>query len=287
MLSDPKIQFISVSDLKLAYRESGTNSQPALVLLHGLAETSAYFWRPLIQHFAPHYHIIAFDLLGHGDSDTPDWGYDVEHQAFLIANALEQMGLSKVILLGHSLGGVIAARLCIDYPHLVQKLVLYDSPLSEGPRKNLMLFLKNVPVTAVMLLGLVIFPRNVARIGMSFVPLRLSTRMILRHWRVPYHPDRMDGEFLDHSTRNSSTALMESVRSAYLDHNIVRDLNRLSIPTCVIVGDSDRLLPVPVAQSFARYIPNVHIEIIEQAGHVALLDQPDLFNRALNKFLDN
>lgn len=286
MSLDPQVQFVTVHGLKLAYRESGTSSQPPMVLLHGLAETSAFFWRPLIARFASRYRIIAFDLLGHGDSPVPSDGYEVEKQAALIADAMEQLHLSGAVIVGHSMGGVIGARLSIENPHLVSKLVLYDSPLSEGPRKNLLMFWRSVPFTALMLLGLVIFPRSIARLGVSLAPLRLSTRLILRHWRVPYHRERMDGEFLDHATRNSSTALMECARSTYITHNIVRDLNRLRLPTCMIVGDSDRLLPVPVASSAVRLIPNARLEVIQNAGHVALLDQPAAFNQALAGFLE-
>ncbi len=285
MQQDPAVQFVTIDSLRLAYRVAGNLSNPAMVLLHGLAETSAFFWRPLIDQFSDNYHIIAFDLLGHGDSDHPDDGYEVECQAQLIRRALEQMGISRVVLVGHSLGGMIAARLSIDAPYLVHKLVLYDAPLSDRATKNFLMFVRNVPFTALLLLGSLIFPKNVARIGMSIIPLRLATRMILRRWGIPYRGDELSGEFLDHALRNNGVALMQCARSAYLRHNIVQDLHHLQTPTCMIVGDSDRLLPVPVARRMTYLIPNGQLRVIKQAGHVALLDQPKRFNQALEHFL--
>ncbi len=285
MAKDPEIQFITVRGLKLAYRESGDSDKPTMVLLHGLAETSAFFWRPLIARFADQYHIVAFDLLGHGDSDVPKNGYEVERQADLIRRAIRKLKLGRVVLVGHSLGGVIAARLAINAPRLVDQLVLYDAPLSAGPRQNIMMFGRNAPFTALMLVASAILPKSLARIALSMIPLRMMTRLVLRRWRVPYRDDHLSSEFLDHAVRNSSVALIQCARSAYIRHNLVRDINRLRLPTCMIVGDSDLLLPVETAQRMAELLPDCTLSIIEEASHVALIDQPEQFNQALEQFL--
>lgn len=285
MLEDPDVQFVTVRGLKLAYRETGSPDNPPMVLLHGLAETSAFFWRPLIARFVDHYHIIAFDLLGHGDSDAPARGYEVERQADLFRRAIRKLNLNRVVLVGHSLGGVIAARLAINAPRLIERLVLYDAPLSAGPRQNIMMFGRNVPFTAIMLMGSAVLPQRLARIALSLIPLRLTTRMILRRWRVPYDDNRLNNEFLDHAVRNSGLALMQCARSAYIRHNLIRDVKHLRVPTCMIVGDSDLLLPVESAQRIAKLLPNCTLAIIEEASHVALIDQPEQFNQALEQFL--
>ncbi|NDJ87100.1 MAG: alpha/beta hydrolase [Chloroflexi bacterium] len=287
LLKDPPVQFVTVDDIRLAYRESGSRTNPSMVLLHGLAETSAFFWRPLIARFQADYHIIAFDLLGHGDSDGPEKGYEIEAQATLVATAITKLGLSRSILVGHSLGGVIAARLTIDYPNLVHSLVLYDAPLSDTPPKNVLRFAQRVPLTALLLVLSVIFPRSMARLALGALPLRWAIKVALRRWRVPYRRERLNREFLDHAIRNSGIVLMECSRSAYLHHNLITDLPKLQTPTCMIVGDTDLLLPVRTAQKLSRLLPMGHLEIIKNAGHVALLDEPEQFNTALLRFLQN
>ena len=287
MQVDPTVQFVNVRGVRLAYRSCGFDtSKPAMVLLHGLAESSAFFWRPLVQEFQEQYQIVAFDLLGHGDSDHPTDGYEIENQALLIVEALEALGLSNTYMIGHSLGGVIAARIAIEYPEIVNKLILYDSPLSDKPQNNIRNFMQKVPDTALLLLLSFLLPKKLARITASLVPIRLALKLTLWRWRVPYRRDLLNDEFIEHSMRNSSYALMECVRSAYMHHNIMQDLHRLQQPTCFIVGDSDMLLPISVARRTVRHIPKGELAIIQSAGHVSLIDQPQQFNHALHQFLE-
>lgn len=285
MVTDPDVQFVTVNDVRLAYRESGISTNAPMVLLHGLAETSAFFWRPLIACFESQYHIFAFDLLGHGDSDSPSDGYEIENQARLIDLAMERLNIPSAIFVGHSLGGIISARLAIGFPHRVQKLILYDTPLSDSPPRNFLMFLRKVPFTAFALLSSVVFPRSVSRLALSAAPLRLATRLFLKSWHIPYDPNRLDNEFLDQSVRNSGVALMESARSAYMGHNIVKDLHHLKVSTCMIVGDSDMLVPISVARRMSRLIPNAELFVIERASHVSLIDRPQEFNAILSHFL--
>lgn len=289
MQGDPQVQFVSVQGLRLAYRVCGGTddaSAPAMVLLHGLAESSAFFWRPLVQAFKDRYTIYAFDLLGHGDSDAPETGYEIENQAKLIAEAFQTLGLSQAYVVGHSLGGVIAARLAIEYPTLVNRLVLYDSPLSDKRRNNIRMFMQKVPDTALLLVASFLLPKSFSRLTASLIPLRLATKLTLWRWRVPYNRELLNDEFLEHSLRNSRYALMECVHSAYMHHNIMKDIDRLQQPTCMIVGEKDVLLPISVARRTTRHIPNGEMAIIKKAGHVALIDQPQQFNRALERFLE-
>lgn len=284
-LLDPQIQYVTVADVRLAYRESGEPNQGTLVLLHGLSECSAFFWRPLIQHFERDYRIVAFDLLGHGDSDKPDSGYEIEHQSALMRAAIKQLGMDRTTLVGHSLGGIIATRMALDEPTLVDKLVLYDAPLSDTPRRNFLMFLQRVPDTAMLLLLAALTPKPLSRLLVSLIPLRWATRAVLWRWRVPFNRQQLDEEFIQHSMRHSSYALMESARNAYLQHNIVRELRQLQAPTCMIVGEDDVLLPESMARKLKYNIPNSELHMIKKAGHVSLIDQPIQFNAVLEQFL--
>ncbi len=282
---DPQVQYVTVDNIRLAYRDCGTRHKGTLVLLHGLSECSAFFWRPLIQHFQHEYRIIAFDLLGHGDSDKPDDGYEIERQSQMLCEALRQLGEERVILVGHSLGGIISTRIALDAPQLVEKLVLYDSPLSDTPHRNFFMFLQRVPDTALLLLISAITPKPLSRIMVGLIPLRWATRAVLWRWRVPYNRQQLDEEFMAHSVRHSSYALMESARNAYMRHNVVAQLRQLEAPTCMIVGEDDVLLPEGMARKLKHNIPNSELHIIKKAGHVSLIDQPVQFNIALEQFL--
>ncbi|PJF39530.1 MAG: hypothetical protein CUN55_14095 [Phototrophicales bacterium] len=282
---DPQIQYVTVDGITLAYRACGIPQRGTMVLLHGLSECSAFFWRPLIRHFEQHYRIIAFDLLGHGDSDKPESGYEIEQQSALLRAAIHQLGETRIILIGHSLGGIIATRMALDEPSLIEKLVLYDAPLSDKPHRNFLMFLQRVPDTALFLLLSALTPKPISKIFVGLIPLRWATRAVLWRWRVPYNRQQLNEEFMQHSVRHSSYALMESARNAYMRHNVMQELRQLQPVTCLIVGEDDVLLPEWMARRIKHHIPNCELYMIKKAGHVSLIDQPVQFNAALEQFL--
>lgn len=285
LTTDPPIQFIEVNGVRLAYRESGTAGKRPMILLHGLAETSAFFWRPLIHHFQADYHIFAFDLLGHGDSDESREGYQPSWQALLFAQAVTRLGLKEAVYIGHSYGGILSTHIAINWPWLVSKLILYDTPLPDSIRKNIVRFIRYTPFRV----SLAVFPLAVPLLARTFfrsIPVRMVMHLLLVSWKVHYSRHSINEEFLDQAARHSGNALVETAQASFTKINIIKDLERLNVPTCIIVGDTDLLVPKVEADYWVRIIENAHLVIIENAGHVSLLDNPVAFNQAVSNFLD-
>jgi 3-oxoadipate enol-lactonase len=285
LTTDPPIQYVYVDGLRLAYRESGTRGKPSMILLHGLAETSAFFWRPLIAYYQDKYHIFAFDLLGHGDSDDPDNGYGAERQAWLIAQATIQLGMVPSVWIGHSFGGMVATMIALQWEYLVQKLVLYDTPLPDNLRNNVTRFVRYTPLRV----SLVVIPLTLpfmARALYTPMPIRMILKLLLQSWRVPYHAEILDAEFLSEAERHSGYALFETAQLSFRV-NLIKELEHLRVPTCIIMGDSDLMVPIAEAEQWAKRLPNGHLEVISNAGHVSLLDAPAAFNQALERFLSD
>jgi pimeloyl-ACP methyl ester carboxylesterase len=282
---DPELQFVTVEGRRLAYRASGDENKPPMVLLHGMAETSAYFWRGLIAYFERDYHIIAFDLLGHGDSAKPLFGYSIPQQARLVCGALDALELAQVVLVGHSLGGIIAARLCANYPDRVKALVLYDVPLPRGAIGNLRVLLPSIPVRAWLPLSLMALPG--AAVFATILPFRRIIAGLLYSWGIPHKREEMHDDLLDQAVRNSRFSLAETVPRAFLQEDLVRDLPKICARTLVIVGDNDVVVPVKMAEDCTERIAGAQMIVIEQAGHVALIDQPEQFNAAVETFLQD
>jgi pimeloyl-ACP methyl ester carboxylesterase len=101
-----------------------------LVLLHGLG-ASADTWRLLAEHLYNQYLLIAFDLRGHGQSDHPESGYDLETVAEDVIRGMAELGLGQVALVGHGWGARVALVLAAKHPALISHLVLVDCPLVE------------------------------------------------------------------------------------------------------------------------------------------------------------
>jgi pimeloyl-ACP methyl ester carboxylesterase len=90
--------------------ENGPPSAPALLLIHGFA-SSTIWWDSLVPELAQHHHVIRVDLLGHGRSDSPADGYTIGEQGRLVGSVLTQLGVDRVIVIGHSTGGMVATAL--------------------------------------------------------------------------------------------------------------------------------------------------------------------------------
>jgi pimeloyl-ACP methyl ester carboxylesterase len=133
---DPGCKLFDVPDLiragvALAYEEAG-HGEPALVLVHGVA-CNRGFWEPQVDRFRGEHRVVAVDLRGHGDSDAPVQPYTIPGFADDLAWMCEQLELARPVVVGHSLGGLVALELAAARPELVGAAVMIDSVLLPGP----------------------------------------------------------------------------------------------------------------------------------------------------------
>jgi pimeloyl-ACP methyl ester carboxylesterase len=110
----------------LAYQVSGEPDAPPMVLLHALGEQASN-WAPVMPRLAGHYRVVAVDLRGHGRSDWPG-AYSFELMRDDVIALIEQLGLGEVVLIGHSMGGMVAYLTAIARPDQVTRLVVEDAP---------------------------------------------------------------------------------------------------------------------------------------------------------------
>lgn len=284
---DPPIQKAGLGKAIISYRECGKPDGPPLVLLHGMAENSAYFWRPLIEEFEAEYRIIAVDLLGYGESSKPMWGYDPENHIRLYLELMNYLNIKPVTLVGHSLGGIISARLAATYPEYVSKLILYDTPVPKGLFGNTKLAVR-MPKSAVLNIA----PLTIPGVGLlaDYLPKgtqvkRVFLRNILKAWKVPFDQSRLSEELIDHHMSSSVFVLEQSVRALFVFHNLEVYLRHITAPTLIMAGDNDVLLPSRRVQQLREMIPQAEVHIIPDAGHLSLLDQPTIFCQRLRQFL--
>lgn len=111
----------------LGYEETG-RGDPALLFAHGVA-CHRGFWAPQLHHFAQDHRVVAVDLRGHGESDAPEQPYTMRAFADDLAWTCRELGLRRPVLVGHSLGGLVALELAAAYPDCPGALVLIDSVL--------------------------------------------------------------------------------------------------------------------------------------------------------------
>lgn len=278
--NSPEAQFITVDGGRYCYRRSGEGR--AILLLHGLTDSGRFLWREFIRHFENEYTVIAVDLRGHGDSEKPKRGYAPADQAWLVAAFIDRLGLDRPVLLGHSLGGIIAAKFAILFPDRLSKLIISDSPLGAGFWKNLGLVTR-IPRRGVAIVGLTMVPF----LGRLVFKLRSprTMRMTLERLQVFCDPSHITAELIQEKMLSTYEAISQSLWQAVIFENLFRDLDRISVPTLIIHGSHDTLVPLNWAERAVFKIQDSRLVLIENAGHFPLIEQPDQFNQAVSQFL--
>ena len=115
----------AVNGIRLHYQQVGKG--PDLVMVHGLAANMAFWYLKVVPELASHFRVTVYDLRGHGRSDLAPSGYDVGSMGVDLSMLLEQVGIERAHLVGHSFGGAVALGYALDHPESVETLTLADA----------------------------------------------------------------------------------------------------------------------------------------------------------------
>ena len=276
----PPCEEITLHGHRVYFRRGGQG--PALLLIHGMAG-DLDTWAPAFPDLMRDHYVIAPDLIGHGQSAKPRGDYSLGAHASGLRDLLEVLDVPRVTVIGQSLGGGIAMQFAYQYPERVERMVLVDS---GGLGASVTPFLRAVtipgagPVLQIAaserverVLRAAVSP--VAGIGSHVVPK--SAKRIAR-----YFP-----RFRDPSARN---AFINTARSVLdLRGQRINATDRLylaeELPTLIVWGGRDRLIPVGHGHRAHSLIPGSRLEIFERAGHFPHEDEPERFAALIREFI--
>ncbi|UWU26065.1 alpha/beta hydrolase (plasmid) [Rhizobium sp. CB3060] len=236
-----------------------------LIFVHGFT-TTAEFWREQVEAFSAKYRVIRINLPGHGVSPRPDArSYTIEAFADDVLGVYREFALENAVLIGLSMGGTVAQSFTLSHPQRVQALVLVGAtPHGLGEDVNV----DNV-FKAIDELGVVQASQNV--IERSFGRGASHELVAFAKGEVAQTPAFV--------AREAIASLNASDSRAHL-HDI-------SVPTLVVVGNEDIITPPSESVVLAKGISESRLEIIADAGHFPMLEQPQAFNRVLETFLED
>jgi pimeloyl-ACP methyl ester carboxylesterase len=256
--------------LKLGYLQAG-ESGPPVVLLHGLGAFKELWWSTVLA-LAPRYRVFALDMPGHGDSPLAHNG-EMAGLARLIANFCAARGLERIALVGHSMGGNVALELALLRPELVERLVLVDAA-ANAPG------LVPLPVNPLLCIT---YGWPALRIGQHIRRLVQPLGRRVRHthgggWVRPLLRRQAYAATLDPA---GQYALLQGLFA----NPLLERVASLSVPTLVISGQLDTLIPLAHTRRLARAIPGARLAIIPAAIHNPMDERPRAFARLLLGFL--
>jgi pimeloyl-ACP methyl ester carboxylesterase len=274
------VRHIELHGHDVTYRMAGEG--PAVVLVHGLAGSSTT-WKYVMPVLAEHgYTVIAPDLLGHGESAKPRGDYSLGAYASGIRDLMVALDVEKASFVGHSLGGGVAMQLAYQFPERCERLALVAS---GGLGKEVNLFLRAVSLPgSEFILPIVLLPffrERAEDVGDVFRKVGWRPGSTLAEvWR----------SYTTLTTREGQMAFVHTVRSVIdMAGQRVSARDRLylarAVPTLIVWGDHDRIIPVDHAYSAHELMPGSRLEILPGAGHFLPFEQPDWFNQTLLDFL--
>jgi len=251
-----------------------------VVLLHGIAGTSAT-WDAVIPRLAEHYDVLAPDLLGHGESAKPRGDYSLGAYANALRDLLEALGKNRATLVGHSLGGGIAMQFAYQFLGRCERLVLVDSG-GLGREVHPLLRAAALPGAELVLpwfstttsRGVGALVRGMNRLGIRAGPDLDET------WR----------SFVSLREPAARRAFIQTVRGVMdLSGQRVIANERLylaeGLPTLIVWGENDPLIPVRHARASHERIAGSRLEIFPEAGHFPHRDDPERFAKVLADFI--
>jgi pimeloyl-ACP methyl ester carboxylesterase len=274
------LRHVALHDHRVAYRSMG--SGPVLLLLHGMAGSSLT-WRYVMPALARRFTVVAPDLLGHGDSAKPPAEYSLGAHANVVRDFMAALGLARATLVGQSYGGGVAMQLAYQYPGLCERLVLVSS---GGLGREVSPLLRGLAAPgAAQLFPLVCSPwhrdlgRRLARLAAS-VGLRASP-VLAEIWRSYATLASADAR---HAFFRTLAAVID------LQGQSVSATDRLylasHLPTLIVWGACDHLIPVEHARAAHASIPGSRLVVFDEVGHFPQCEAPARLVETLLDFVD-
>lgn len=264
-------RWIQVGDEHLHLVEAG-QGEP-LLLIHGFFVWS-YFWRKVIPGLSQFARVIAPDLRGFGMTERlPSKPLDLWAQAELLVQLMDEMGLERAVLCGHSMGGEVALRVALRYPERVRGLVLassagYVQRASSGWERRLLA----TPLLGRLMIRLLVANRRFAGKAM----------------REAYYGGKMDatdlGAYLlpgrlPRASRTMARMLLE------IDFGATSaEIGRVNHPALLLWGQEDPWIPLVHGQRLQQTLPHSRLEVVSQCGHSPPEENPEAFTAALAGF---
>ncbi len=257
--------------LGLSYLTAGEKG-PAIVFLHGWGAFKELWWSTL-RDLSRDYRCFAIDMPGHGESRIGR-ADQIERIARLVADFCADLGLTSIILVGHSMGGSVAVELTLHYPHLVQRLALIDAAVDAY---------RMPAYTRLYLLPAIGWPvfRITQAIGRAFRPI--GQRIPHDHGGGWIRPWVRRASYLATFDPEGLYRILRSLFATRADER----LQQIRVPTLVLTGQFDSLVPPSHARRLAQVIPGARYVVLPASIHNPMDEQPGAFTRALRAFLSD
>ena len=253
---------IMVVDRQVVHYEVLGHGRPVL-FLHGWLGSWRY-WFPTMERVADHFRTYSFDFWGFGESRRQSTQESIQNYSDQVIRFLDELGIDRVLLVGHSMGGMVALKTAINHPRRISRVAAVGAPI-VGDSLSWLLKLTDRPILAD-----------------AFARMPWFRRYMFR-WFLGETNDPSVHEILDDSVKSSSTTLRRAVGSMWRT-DLRPELRRLSVPTLIVHGGRDEIVHPNQADLFDE-VSTAEVVVMPESRHFPFLDEAELFNDILLRFL--
>ena len=255
---------IELGDVTLHYRFDGDPNGAPLVFANSLG-TDFRLWDKIVPRLPSGLRILRFDKRGHGLSSCPAGDYVMDDLVDDAARLLQALGIRDCLFVGLSIGGLIAQGLAARYPELLRAMVISNTAAKIGTAEMWGARIAALRAHGIEAIADDIMDRWFAK------KFHAESQTELRGWRNMLTRTPLDG-YIGCSAAIAATDFTASTA-------------RLTLPTLAIAGNEDGSTPPDLLRATADLIPGSRFEIIDDAGHVPCIEQPEAYARLLNEFI--
>jgi pimeloyl-ACP methyl ester carboxylesterase len=253
---------VMIVDHQMVHYEVFGHGRP-VVFLHGWLGSWRY-WFPTMERVAENFRTYSFDFWGFGESRRKSTYESIQNYSDQVIRFLDELGIDRCLLVGHSMGGMVALKTAINHPKRISRVAAVGAPI-VGDSLSWLLKLTDRPL----------FADAFARVP--------ALRRFMFHWFLGEADDQHVHEILDDSVKSSSTTLRNAVGSMWRT-DLRPELSRLSVPSLIVHGGRDEIVHPNQADLFDN-VSSAEVVVMPESRHFPFLDEAELFNELLLRFL--
>jgi 3-oxoadipate enol-lactonase len=261
---------ITLNNLKVSYNDEGKDDAPVIIFVHGFP-FNKFMWNKQMEALNDNYRVIAYDVRGHGNSDSGNGDFSIELFAADLLNLMNALKIDKTILCGLSMGGYIALNIIENYPERFNALVLSDTNCIADSLEAQDKRMKAIG--------------NINAYGAEKYADELIINLFAPDsFRTKVEEIASIREMILNTSRQS---LCNTLLALARRKETCTKLPQIKVPVLIMVGKEDKITPPAAIRLMHEKIQNSLLYIIDHAGHLSNMENPYEFNGHLKKFIES
>lgn len=261
---------MAVSNLAVSYNDEGPDDVPVIIFIHGFPFNKS-MWNNQMEVLKEKYRVIAYDVRGHGDSDTGDEEFSIELFVSDLLGLMDALKINEAVLCGLSMGGYVALNAIENYPRRFRGLILCDTNcIADTPeaKEKRMKAIENIRENGVEKYA----DESIKNL---FAPESFSSKV-----------GEIDAA-REMIVKTSRQSLYNTLHALSERKETCSKLPMIKVPALIMVGKEDKVTPPVAARLMHEKIDNSILHIISHAGHLSNMENPGEFNDQLKQFVDS